>query len=308
MKLFIIGNGFDLAHNLPTQYWDFRQFLEKYHPKFLHEFEQHYLIYPRDSDEVKRNILWKDFEANLANIEEDIIIEDAVSLDLNLESGDIGIEDTLYAHFTEEYEYIKNLAKYLTSWVKSIKVIKAYPRTSYINCAENNFYITFNYTSTLEKVYKIRQDSILHIHGSLHYFDSAPIIGHVNMKRIEDIKQKIERAEREFSEKEISIYKVIYDYYCRTFKDITRFMHKLQVLENMKISDINVFGHSIVGADLPYFKFVDEVTCHLAKWNVFFHAPEERIKIKNALIGQGIDDTRLEMYPSDEFINDNRNN
>ena len=27
--LFIIGNGFDIGHNLPTRYWDFRNYLEK---------------------------------------------------------------------------------------------------------------------------------------------------------------------------------------------------------------------------------------------------------------------------------------
>lgn len=28
-RLFIIGNGFDIAHNLPTKYADFKKFLEK---------------------------------------------------------------------------------------------------------------------------------------------------------------------------------------------------------------------------------------------------------------------------------------
>ena len=27
MKLYIIGNGFDLAHNIPTKYWDFMTYV-----------------------------------------------------------------------------------------------------------------------------------------------------------------------------------------------------------------------------------------------------------------------------------------
>ena len=27
MNLFIIGNGFDLAHGLPTKYWEFMEFV-----------------------------------------------------------------------------------------------------------------------------------------------------------------------------------------------------------------------------------------------------------------------------------------
>ena len=39
MKLYIIGNGFDQAHDLKTSYWDFRCYLERYAEDFLIEFE-----------------------------------------------------------------------------------------------------------------------------------------------------------------------------------------------------------------------------------------------------------------------------
>ena len=46
MTLYILGNGFDLAHKLPTAYWDFRTYLKSAHPEFLEAFEEHYDIYP----------------------------------------------------------------------------------------------------------------------------------------------------------------------------------------------------------------------------------------------------------------------
>lgn len=72
VKLFIIGNGFDRGHRLPTSYWDFRTYLEVHYPQFLRSFEEHYDLYPSD-DYVKQQILWNELESNLANIDEDTI-------------------------------------------------------------------------------------------------------------------------------------------------------------------------------------------------------------------------------------------
>ena len=73
--LYIIGNGFDIAHNLPTSYWHFREYLEDMHQDFLAEFEYLYnigridLSDPRVSERTvsrwKKAIsdtLWSDFE------------------------------------------------------------------------------------------------------------------------------------------------------------------------------------------------------------------------------------------------------
>ena len=60
------------------------------------------------------------------------IIEIGTSIELDLESGDVGIEDTLYSYFTDEYQYIEKLAGYLKQWVRSIKIRDCLPRTSLI--------------------------------------------------------------------------------------------------------------------------------------------------------------------------------
>ena len=46
LKLYILGNGFDIAHSLKTSYWNFRCFLESVDEKFLEEFESLYGIKP----------------------------------------------------------------------------------------------------------------------------------------------------------------------------------------------------------------------------------------------------------------------
>ena len=106
MKVFIIGNGFDKGHDLKTNYWDFRIYLKNMYPEFLNAFEGHYYIYPANNEKAQRELLWNELEKNLANIDEDVIIDNALQMDMALESGDVGIEDTLYEYFTDQYKYI----------------------------------------------------------------------------------------------------------------------------------------------------------------------------------------------------------
>lgn len=42
--VYIIGNGFDIAHKFPTSYWHFREYLEDMHQDFLADFEYLYNI------------------------------------------------------------------------------------------------------------------------------------------------------------------------------------------------------------------------------------------------------------------------
>lgn len=86
-KLYIIGNGFDLAHGLGTEYKQFRTYLSENEEEFLYDFERLYGYYPFDPDEyhIPRNRqeevlkqhnemieaqLWKDFEDSLGKPDE----------------------------------------------------------------------------------------------------------------------------------------------------------------------------------------------------------------------------------------------
>ena len=238
MKLFIIGNGFDIGHGLPTGYWDFRTFLDLVYPEFLRSFEEHYDIYPGMSAEAKKKTLWSRFESNLANIDEDTIIDIGTSIELDLESGDVGIEDTLYSYFTDEYQYIKKLAGYLKQWVRSIKIRDCLPRTSLIDKSNRDLFLTFNYTAVLENVYGITPGNIVHIHGSLRDYTHDPVLGHSNKERLQKIRNRIAEAEKVFDEKECSICRVVNDYYCRTFKDTNRYSVYLSHFAEKNISDI----------------------------------------------------------------------
>lgn len=303
MKLFIIGNGFDRGHNLNTSYWDFRKYLKNMYPDFLRAFEEHYYIYPANDENAQKELLWNELEKNLANIDEDIIIEDALGIEMNLESGDIGIEDTLYEYFTDEYKYIELLAQYLKQWVRTIRIRDISPKTTLINNRLDAIYITFNYTSVLESVYGIKEGKVIHIHGSLKAKDDDPILGHGNDYKMQKIKKRLQEAEREYDEKEISICKVISDYYQHTYKDVNKYMYRLLNLINMDIDEISVIGHSVAGVDIPYFKNIDVFTHYKAKWIVYYFENNEKQRIYNNLVDCGINVKNIVMKNAEEFYN-----
>lgn len=302
MRIFLIGNGFDIAHGLPTWYWDFRTYLERMYPEFLAQFEEHYQIYPGMSEEEKKSLLWKSFETNLANIDEESIITMGTGIELDLESGDVGIEDTLYLYFTEEYKYINFLAKYLKQWIRTIRIRDCLPRTSAIYNHNQDFFITFNYTSTLENVYRISADNILHIHGSLRNYTLDPVIGHGNFDRIKKIDATIKETEMVFDEKWKSICRVVKNYYTATLKDVSKYGIALSALSGKEFSEIVTVGLSIDGVDLPYFASIDSLTGKCLPWKVYCYREGEGLQKKSNLLSQGITKDRIEIKKSSDFF------
>ncbi|MDU5650068.1 MAG: AbiH family protein, partial [Clostridium perfringens] len=172
MKLFIIGNGFDLAHGLKTSYYDFRSYLDEENWEFLSSLESMYGLsiggwLDHASEEIIKDVLekvlWENFESNLSNIDETIIY-DGEDIELGLEGGDIGVEDTLDDYWEDQYEFVKRLNDYLVDWVKQIDISNIFKKTNMISEFSNDKFITFNYTLVLESIYNIDKYDILHIH------------------------------------------------------------------------------------------------------------------------------------------------
>ena len=253
------------------------------------------------TDEQKGKLLWNALETNLANIREDVIIEDAIHIEMGLESGDVGIEGTLRDYFEEQFDYIKKLEIYLKQWVRTIRIRDLNRFTSKLDNSNNDVFVTFNYTAVLETTYRINEENVIHIHGSLRDNADDPILGHGNSNRIEDIKGRRNHAVIKADEKESSICYVLQDYYQTTYKNVSNYMHKLNRLVTKKFDEVIVLGHSIAGVDLPYFKRLDEITSKKLKWRVCYFDKDEKRDMFEALKSQGISSKRIEMFHSSEF-------
>ena len=156
-RLFIIGNGFDLAHNLKSSYWYFREYLRKYAENFLSEFEKMYGYYPVNEDDwhlgknkklliKNRNEkvykqLWQYIEYNLGYANESNMLDFSQSIigELDLDGGLYGIEDTMNNYWKEQYEFVAELESYVNKWARQIRLNKVKPKCKEIFRTINMF-------------------------------------------------------------------------------------------------------------------------------------------------------------------------
>ena len=323
-KLYIIGNGFDRGHDLKTTYWDFRAYLEKYAEEFLVEFEKMYGITPIDVTDwrirqhyteimERRNkqakaILWKNFENDIAsiNIEDIMSFSSSIVESLDLESGLVGIEDTLNQYWDDQYKFIQNLQEYLSKWVRQVRLSKATQRKREFidNC--HDAFLSFNYTNTLEKVYRVCSEHVVHVHGGLTPFCfDEPIIGHGCREKISEYRALAITAENQFDEASTSIYNAIADYFERTLKDTDACIacHMDFFNQLFDVDEVTVIGHSLGKVDFPYFQLVMHKVKPDARWTIYYYTPDERATIMASLNELGLSNTHYNILPTSEFWN-----
>ena len=304
MNLFIIGNGFDRAHGLETSYVNFRNYLEEIDWEFLICLERMYNFFPESKREVVEKYLWKEFEKNLSGVNEVEIIDGANSIDMGLEGGDIGIEDTLNDYWEEQYGFIERLNEFINLWINQIN-IDVDKKTNIIKSDEDDLFLSFNYTLLLEKIYEIEKYNILHIHGSVdEWYDSSPVIGHGDFIKISEMKRRAYEAGEEFEEKECSICNALANYYERSYKDVKHYIFQNRnFFERLnKVKEIFVIGHSLGEVDMPYFEEIKEHVKQNATWNVYWHDDGDDIVYKQKIMSLGINNENIKMIMSKEFF------
>ena len=265
--LFIIGNGFDLAHGLPTKYLDYRTFLKNSpendyfcmnmeHTYGLGEFTDYW---------------WQDFESNLGEgdyFEADFeaMAETAIG-EMVTDDGEemYDVEETLRDHFEPYYNFMNKLNETVLQWVESIDITGIKPIFHKI-IAKDNYFLTFNYTNVLEDVYNIPRDKVCHIHGSAT--DRFVIMGHGNKEAIEKYKkaadEKIERWDKNGAE----VSQGICNFYRASFKNTEEIISMNEFIFNKykEVSEIHIFGHSLGEVDMPYFQEVKKRVKKTANW------------------------------------------
>ncbi len=152
-KLYVIGNGFDLWHDLPTEYERFYDFAKE----TLDELEQFYSL------DIEDNGAWSDFENSLGCFEWSNFYEAHNYVDVTSESfrpsEAFALEDELAMEADHHVARVRDLFQ---EWVETIDVSAAKRKLIFPRSAN---YISFNYTSTLQSVYGINDERICHIHG-----------------------------------------------------------------------------------------------------------------------------------------------
>ena len=148
-----------------------------FHESFLVRFEDMYHIQPLDDTEPWYNQeaqerwnkriekdLWEKFEAAIGHPDVDGMYDFAVSLTDGMPSE--GVADTLDQYWHEEYGFASKFQKYVLEWLlNTVDTSKSTCKKQELVNANSDYYINFNYTDTLERVYGIK--NVLHIHGGV---------------------------------------------------------------------------------------------------------------------------------------------
>lgn len=236
MKLYIIGNGFDLAHGLKTTYKDYKTFIKE-RISSNYKWECVLNFYPDDYD------FWSDIEYYVCNF----------NLDLYFSLKRIysfGLLDELYRQVRSSFEKFILIAESKMLLTKPV-----------FSLDKNAFFITFNYTTTLEQLYKIPHDRIIYLHNdiagpALDILYNIPnhqpcVIGHssipANYFHYSDIRLKTDNEYLDFVK--------------NTTKDCENIIKKRKLDEFLsnnkdKIDEVIFYGFSFSITDKPYIDLI----------------------------------------------------
>lgn len=312
-RLVITGNGFDLAHGLPTKYSDFKEYLNCYEKdlglsrQYLHftgtsERHQHKSsFYEAISKYIPESVLWSSFESALSLLDDEQLQEDNRCYLLGY--GDENWSDSAHHDFqymiNEALAFSSDISYYFSQWIQSIDTRVLTSVSSEIINAESIF-LTFNYTDTLESSYGIPEERIVYIHGKALRGERL-IVGHHDISLIEE-----EEVEEFWSDEERELYyqncaedvriieakEIIKSYFKRTYKDTASIIQKNQNFFDALnlIDEIYIFGHSLAMTDFEYFLEIKKKVPLLCKWNISYHSEEDYYNVQNFVQKIGIDE------------------
>jgi Bacteriophage abortive infection AbiH len=306
-KLYIIGNGFDLHHKLKTAYSDFGSYLKGRDSK-LHTILESYISFP-DAD----NDLWYRFEENLANLDTDEILSENSDYLPNYASEEFKDRDR-YAFPDTMENYFQHLTEGLfENFLDFIQQVD-FPLTSEqlkleLDC--DSAFLTFNYTNTLEKLYKIDRTNVLYLHNSAFYGPDQIVLGHgIDPKTFEQERPEPpdnidpEDYSKWYEENDNYDYsystgkETLMKYFGATFKPTNEIILKNAIFFTSvnKFNEIIILGHSLSSVDLPYIKEIFKYTNSNVEWKVSFYNESESAKHLTTLTNIGIEKSKITLF------------
>lgn len=252
-SLIIVGNGFDIAHGIKSRYSDFR--------KWLVSKNQVRLIRLMDIFFSNQRDVWGDLEKALGEYDEESILsfcrpDEEFDLEHSFRSA-ARVEDSPMAIFQP---ILENFKDYFKKWVYSIEITGA---EKYLHLSTQCKYLSFNYTDTLETIYKIPANNIIHIHGSRLLRDEF-VIGHNKHRDPSDV----------WSDESIIFESQAMENIINWMNDFIKDykgninMYHTFFAQLASIKKIVVYGHSMSKIDWPYFEEIINLSGNGIPWRV----------------------------------------
>ena len=312
--LYIIGNGFDIHHRMPTAFTEFYDWMQDNH--YFDAISQIDEIYGVASYEW-----WKDFENSLGEMDMcEFALRQTRENYPDFGSDDFREADRYRAEYQAELDItqmVKAMKLRFTEWIKTMQ---APDSTKKLPISKKDaFFITFNYTPTLETLYAVPYDQILHIHGSV-FEKGEYIIGHG--KSYEKLQQELESQEpspapdatpeemQDFCERySDSIYEDTKDAVLTSIADLRKPVDEIiernrGVFEILKeVEMVYVYGLSFSDIDMKY--IAEIIRNHNAasniQWEISYFSEADKAKILKFMTDYNIAKENVQMYTLEEL-------
>lgn len=258
-RLYLIGNGFDLHHDMKTKYSDYADWL---HANYSDLYWCLFRVYDINVDD-----LWRTFEESLAAIPPESIWGSNVSIPyvamtggmIKSLSGNEMVSPEIGRSLDDMFEDIKNTFHEWVRQIDSPNKLKA------INLERNDaFFINFNYTDTLEAVYGINARHILYIHGNAQRSEDIVIGHHITQCELNQI-YTTEGLDEDQAADVLVARKQISSMYKNIDMIINRQRECFNHLQNVR--EVYVYGLSCSKVDMPYLEYLcDKLELRNVRW------------------------------------------
>lgn len=294
MRLYIIGNGFDLHHGLRTSYNYYRDFLLEKSSGVVRDFESFgYFLNEYDENEK----LWSNLEKSLHFDYSEFayhLVQDFYP-DMNDESDSRW--DNIYVESDVETEFAyKFVGEYFYEWIEG--------ESQRDTCADleldkDGIYLSFNYTDTLTRIYEIKPENILHIHGSIGERENGLEFGsieNVYQQCEDDLVKEYENDDFYGASIESAVKKLV-EVTKITSKNIKQNYDRLsEFLHGHNINEIIIMGHSISDSEYDNGYYEDVIIPFVASdtsWKIYWYDEENKDKILSFVNMYGIEEYEL---------------
>jgi hypothetical protein len=248
-RLYIIGNGFDLHHEIPSAYGNFKTFVRDQDPHMFRTVDRY----------LPAGKYWNSLESALALIDVDFVISD-----LEQFMPGYGADDWSDAgHHDFQYEVDRVVESLSTEfrarfgqWIRQLPIPSAETAPGRLRSIDPAaLFFTFNYTSTLRNVYRVPDAHVLHIHGQADLPDSDLVLGHgwnpAERRSLND-RPDIEDMDTRLMEG----HDILDRYFAKTFKPSARLIEQNRPFFDrlMDVGEVLLLGHSVQAVDEPYYR------------------------------------------------------
>jgi hypothetical protein len=294
--LYIIGNGFDLHHGIPSRYSDFGRFLADKDKEAFGFMERYF---PVDDD------CWTDFENGLAHFDAYSVMDDAG--DFLVSYGTENWKDANHHDYQFEIQQIveavsTRMKAAFVEWIRQLPIpLPSAVADRRLRIDPSATFLNFNYTTSLEQLYGVASGNIVPIHGDTASTPEALILGHGWAPS--ERKSFNDDVDHEATDTRVlEGNQVIDQYFEATFKPTMAVIarHQPFFASLASVTQIITIGHSLGDVDLPYFReIIRNIDVDKVTWKVCYHGSAHGVQQQMAKLG--IDPSKIEFILATEL-------